>query len=603
MLGPIFGRECLTLPRRSRHYVQRSMYLGALWVLILTVWQVVVGWEISATLGDNARFGRLAFQVLALVQLTLVMFFAALSAASAVALEKDRRTFILLLITDLRNYEIVLGKLLGSLLQLAILLAGMIPVLALLLLLGGIAVHHIVEVVVILAATGLAAGSLGSLVALWRDRTFQSLALTVLLLVLYLVVVQALRLLPSVTEETWAEDWFPAASVDAWQARLQPFIALQQALDTPLVAPSWPIAYQFALTMAALAFGINGLALWKLRVWNPSGEPIMQREAANAEAVDRAKAHAAPGRVRKVWDHPVLWREIATRAYGRRPLLIKAAYFLVLGLVVYYAFLAPSDGAFAAARGLVPVCVLSLLLVNAQAVTAITSERDVGALDLLLATELSAKEFVFSKFLGVLYNTKEYLLPPLILAGIYAWRGQLASAPPGHPELLAGKNLDAFLCILLGGLVLFAFTIMLGLHVALRTENSRAAVINSLGTIFFLSVGTLVCIYLILINGRFEYQWLSFSAFLFAGVAGLWWVLSGDKPSAALTVASWVCPLAVFYSVTNVIIGKPGLRESADPLYPFAVTALAFGFTLVAMLIPLLSEFDVALGRASATGE
>jgi hypothetical protein len=112
-----------------------------------------------------------------------------------------------------------------------------------------------------------------------------------------------------------------------------------------------------------------------------------------------------------------------------------------------------------------------------------------------------------------------------------------------------------------------------------------------------------VCIYLILINGRFEYQWLSFSAFLFAGVAGLWWVLSGDKPSAALTVASWVCPLAVFYSVTNVIIGKPGLRESADPLYPFAVTALAFGFTLVAMLIPLLSEFDVALGRASATGE
>src|SRR5262249_24075642 len=219
---------------------------------------------------------RLAFQVLALVQLTLVMFFAALSAASAVALEKDRRTFILLLITDLRNYEIVLGKLLGSLLQLAILLAGMIPVLALLLLLGGIAVHHIVEVVVILAATGLAAGSLGSLVALWRDRTFQSLALTVLLLVLYLISVQALTLLPSVAEDTWAEEWFPTASVDAWQARLQPFIALQQALDTPLVVPSWPIAYQFALTMAVLALGINGLALWKLRVWNPSGEPIMQ---------------------------------------------------------------------------------------------------------------------------------------------------------------------------------------------------------------------------------------------------------------------------------------------------------------------------------------
>src|SRR5438477_5214190 len=52
MLGPIFGREWLTLPRRSRHYVTRSLYLGGLWVLILTVWQTAIGWEQPATLGD-----------------------------------------------------------------------------------------------------------------------------------------------------------------------------------------------------------------------------------------------------------------------------------------------------------------------------------------------------------------------------------------------------------------------------------------------------------------------------------------------------------------------------------------------------------------------
>ena len=44
----------------------------------------------------------------------VVLFFSALSAASTISLEKDRRTFILLLLTDLRNYEIVLGKLFGS---------------------------------------------------------------------------------------------------------------------------------------------------------------------------------------------------------------------------------------------------------------------------------------------------------------------------------------------------------------------------------------------------------------------------------------------------------------------------------------------------------
>src|SRR5438093_5883471 len=100
MLGPIFVREWLTLPRRARHYVSRTLYLGLLWVLALTAWQATVGWEQAATLGDTARFGLLLFHVLPYVQLVLLMFFAALSAASTIAQEKDRRTFILLLVTD-----------------------------------------------------------------------------------------------------------------------------------------------------------------------------------------------------------------------------------------------------------------------------------------------------------------------------------------------------------------------------------------------------------------------------------------------------------------------------------------------------------------------
>ena len=90
--------------------------------------------------------------------------------------------------------------------------------------------------------------------------------------------------------------------------------------------------------------------------------------------------------------------------------------------------------------------------------------------------------------------------------------------------------------------------------------------------------------------------------FLVAGVGGLWWVLSGDRPSRALTWASWFCPLAVLYTVMNILVGKPGSQESADPLIPFLVIVGAFGFTIAAMLVPLLSEFDVAMGRTSAGG-
>ena len=88
-----------------------------------------------------------------------------------------------------------------------------------------------------------------------------------------------------------------------------------------------------------------------------------------------------------------------------------------------------------------------------------------------------------------------------------------------------------------------------------------------------------------------------------AGIGGLWWVLSANRPSRALTLAAWMCPLAMFYAVTNVIVAKPGSEESTDPYMPFLVIVGAFGFTVAAMLVPLLSEFDVALGRTTGVEE
>jgi hypothetical protein len=49
----------------------------------------------------------------------------------------------------------------------------------------------------------------------------------------------------------------------------------------------------------------------------------------------------------------------------------------------------------------------------------------------------------------------------------------------------------------------------------------------------------------------------------------------------------------------NILVAKPGSKESADPLIPFLVISGAFGFAVAAMLVPLVSEFDVAMGRTS----
>ena len=363
MLGPIFVREWITLPRHAGHYLTRSLYLGAFWILILTVWQVTVGWEHFTTMGDLARFGLIAFRFLAYIQLTLLMFFSALSAASAISLEKDRRTFLLLLLTDLHNHEIVLGKLFGSLLQIGVLMLGSVPVLAILALLGGIDAYQIAATVIVLGMTALMAGSLGGLIALWRDKTFQALAMTVLFLVFYLCAVEGLSLVPYLSDD------IDPVQVRWWQEAVDPFRIIGAILEPASDLDAVWAALRYGAGMLALTVLLNGIGIGMLRVWNPSGEPIMQREIVGGDAADPERIHAAPGKVRPVWENPVMWREIVTRAYGHRPLLVKAAYFVVLALVTYYALFVLETRVLAAAYGLVPIAILSLLLISAQAVT------------------------------------------------------------------------------------------------------------------------------------------------------------------------------------------------------------------------------------------
>ena len=107
MLGPIFNREVLTIPRNQRFFLSRLSYGTLLLVLIWTGWQIMIGWRTVHGVGILARFEQILFRALVLTQLVLMLFFAPIAAATSIAHEKDRRTFILMLITDLTNWETI----------------------------------------------------------------------------------------------------------------------------------------------------------------------------------------------------------------------------------------------------------------------------------------------------------------------------------------------------------------------------------------------------------------------------------------------------------------------------------------------------------------
>jgi len=596
LVGPVFSREVVTAPRRPRFYVARAAYVATLLLLVCTCWLLLAGTQVVRNLSDMARFGAMLFQILAPLQLALGIFFSALLAASGVTQEKDRRTLVLLLLTNLTNSELVLGKLLASMLGVLVLLAAALPLFMISALFGGVSFEQIARVFGVTLAAALVAGSIGSLLALWREKTFQTLALTVLVLVFWLAAGEVLA--------RSAGSWFGIAA-ESWAAVVSPWQAILLA-TRPLVAAQKTIPFLGDAVNGFLAFAglvtvlINAVAVSMVRVWNPSREVrARSAEAEEAESIwgmteesaaagQKAKArnvHAAGGRTREVWDNPIIWREIATWAYGRKVLAIRLGYLALVALAAAGLYISKHSAEglemATAALLLVPLFVMSLVLINAQAVTSVTTERDIRALDLLLVTDLSAKEFVFGKLGGVFYNTKEMVLLPMALC-VALWVA----------GVLTGENL----VYLLGGLaVMDVFVAVLGLHAGMNYGNSRSAIAVSLGTVFFLFVGVATCMrMMVAFSGSFHVQIQPFLAFMLGGGVGLYAALGGRNPSVAIGIASMLAPIATFWAITSFLLQYT--------LGVFLVTVFTYGFATAAMLVPAVSEFDVAKAR-TAGGE
>lgn len=579
-VGPVFQREAVTAPRRPRHFVARTAYVVMLWVLVCTAWLVMTGTQDVRNVSDFARFGATLFPVLAFLQFTIVLFFSALSAASGVAHEKDRRTLILLLMTRLSNSELVLGKMFASLLNTLVLLGSALPLFMLCMLFGGVAPAQVLRVFAVTMMTALAAGSLGSVIALWRDKTFQAVSLTALILVLWMASWTAVGAFAGEPWRTWAVIMNPAMAIDA---------ASQPHIATAGWIWSDPVNGFLAFSLVLFA-ALNGLAIWRVRIWNPSRELQPQERKEGETHAQLAAGESVHDEVRRrsrpVWNNPLLWREIRTWAYGRKVLLIRGVYW-VLAILTFVALFRldnpdnpaePVDRA-AGTLAVASLFVLSLILVNAQAVTSLTSERDAKALDILLVTDLRPTEFIFGKLGGVFYNVKEIVLFPMLLSG-YLW-------------YLGAIGIESLIFLLIGLVVMNVFVAVLGLHSGMIYINSRTAIAVSLGSVFFLAVGVATCLRIMVAfggtSGSFMVQLIPFSAFMAGGGLALFVAWGYRNPSPAITLASLLCPFATFYAITSYLL------ESTMGV--FLVIVMTYGFAAVAMLIPALSEFDVAIGK------
>lgn len=595
MIGPILGREWLVAPRRWKFYLQRVVFVSALFSLVGTVWLLLAGMQQVRNVGDLARFGALAFQLVVPLELVVVMFLSAVTTAAAVAQEKDRRTLVLLLLTRLRSSEIVLGKLISSLLAIANMVLASLPLLLIFPLLGGVSVEQAFLAMLVILVTAFWCGSLGALVGFWREKTFQALAITLLSIAAWCVLGEAIaggtigQIPPSL-----AKIISPVRA--AWSV-CQPLPDAEFAWLPGGVATAYS-------ALGAMAGGlICAVAIARLRVWNPSQQVRAQSQQIEdstdlAQQSPEALASAATWKVRSprhVWTNPVLWREMCTWAYGRKLLVIRLVYIVLFAVAMFGLYWSVESGVAlqrsrlneelipAATKILAPFLVISLIMINALAVNSITNERDGQALDLLLVTQITPAQFLIGKLAGVLYVTKEMVVLPLALCIYLWWQGGLT-----------GENLAY---VLIGLATMNLFVTMLGIHCGMIHAQSRGAIATSLGTVFFLFLGVVMCMLVMLsFRGSFASQLPPFLVIILGGGLGLFSALGVRNPSPAIALASFGLPFLTFFAITSFILRNQELSV-------FSVIVVAYGFATAAMIIPALSEFDFALGRSRAAEE
>ncbi len=197
--GPIFNVELLTSARRARYFLVRAAYaavlLGALWV----VHQSMAGMFRFGIAEDDvhavARFSAAFFGTFSWLQLLAVVLLGPAMVAGSIATERERRTIEYLFASSLSNAEIVLGKLAAKLLHVVCMILAGVPVLALVMLLGGIAPEALLTLLILTLSTVLTVSALSMAVSVWSARAREAVTRAYLVLFALLVIPPLLLLL------------------------------------------------------------------------------------------------------------------------------------------------------------------------------------------------------------------------------------------------------------------------------------------------------------------------------------------------------------------------------------------------------------------------
>jgi ABC-type transport system involved in multi-copper enzyme maturation permease subunit len=462
---PIVGRELRVAARRRATYAIR--FFAVLAAVALGLWGVMV--LAQSGVPPAAQGGRL-FTVLATLAFAYCLLIGAVATADCVSEEKREDTLGLLFLTDLKGYDVVLGKLVANSLSGSYGLLAILPVLAIPLMLGGVTGREFWLLALVLLNTMFLSLSVGIFVSsISRDDRKAMFATGALLLALTAGPAWVFMLLDEIRYWGWSPEEFAIVLV------LSPGFSFGflrwPGLPLPLAAFWWSVILAHLLGwMFLLRACVIVPRVWQDRA--PGWFFLSVRRCLNLGHDPGGKGRTTFRRRHLGWN-PFFWLAV------RNPLRLYYVWGFVVAMVLgwwmgYYKHgEIMLDGSALIPTFLVFHAFLKVWFAS-EASSRLCEDRNSGALELLLSTPLGVKGILRGQWLAL---RQQFLLP--VLAVLALETGLLTRA--GSIQWIGSNENLVPLCVA-GMIMLIAdlFTFgWVGMWFGLTARSHHRAILNA----------------------------------------------------------------------------------------------------------------------------
>jgi len=541
LTGPIFDKELRVASRRRRNYLLRSAHVILLTFLLVSAWISILHTNYARGTARIAYLAQIS-QQLALVivwaQFALTQLLALLMLSNAVSEEIASRTLGVLLTTPITALQIVLGKLLSRLLQLFLLIAVSLPLLAIIRVFGGIPWDYLVTSLAITTTAMIFNALLSLYLSIHCKRPYVVIliALFILAFLYAFVPLVAFWIMGNVMPDRHVANMISLSN---------PFFCLAKYTDAMMSARpgrwtwflSWPMHCTIMLAASAflLARAVRAVRHAALQQINghcsPAHTPTAPSSdyAASPTTSRPLRQRRQSADLRAVQGCPLLWRERHRPCLRRRTVWIIST---LAALILFGSYIAIEDESSLTYTDIQTAYAFVFLALGALVTavlpaTTITNEKEARSWPILLTTPLTPTNIICAKGLGALRRCLPVWIPFALHLVIFIAIGYI------RPIALL---LFAFIAT---GITLFLTGT--GLYFSARFKKTTTAVIANLLlplTLWLFSIPIVALIALAARNENFIKPLLKLHPFAHAG-----FVMEATVRSSFYLTFNWSDPL------------------------------------------------------------